>query len=76
MIVPICIYQTKNSAKHKPITVAAHFSDAHTAAEKVVYALGQIGEGTADKVQQFLLTLTDERSRSIKFCSNYSGKPG
>ena len=45
---------------HKPIAVAAHFNDAHTNEEKVVYALGQVGEGTAQKVSQFLATLNKE----------------
>jgi hypothetical protein len=51
---------------HKPIPVAAHFNEAHTPEEKVIYALAQIGEGTAEQVLQFLRAETAQHLDAVE----------
>lgn len=43
--------------EYKPLYVPAHFSDAHNDQDKVIYALAQLGEATADETSKALMKL-------------------
>lgn len=47
--------------QHKPLTVPASFIEARNETEQIIFALADLGEGTADEVTRHLIGLASAR---------------
>jgi len=49
--------------QHKPLKVPASFNEAQNETEQIVFALADLGEGTADEVTRHLTTLAPDKEQ-------------